>query len=180
MQSIWTHMLAGWDFVGEPFNGSRDVWSAGCGRPMYPRLAWEPTIVGDFVDPEGVDFHDLKALAEDWLETGPVPCMNGDLTFNKRVSFEDFAVLAQWWRQGTRSIIYETRLDTAPAWTSEGQWQFGIPAGNGGSEQATPIRRAATRAPTFTASISMAITESRWMGRTISLPDPSTAAVTRM
>jgi len=31
-------------------------------------------------------------------------------------------------------VIYETSLDTDPGWASEGQWQYGRPAGQGGDE----------------------------------------------
>jgi hypothetical protein len=138
MQSIWTYVLAGWDFVGETWNGTEDIWKACCGRPMYPKLAWEPTRAGDFVDPEGIDSRDLKALADNWLATANPPCQSGDLTLDTRVDFRDFAVLARWWRQGARKTIYETTLETAPDWQANGQWQFGRPAGRGGSEHGHP------------------------------------------
>jgi hypothetical protein len=134
MQSIWTYIQAGWDFVGEPYNGVEDLWRSCCGRPMYPKLAWEPTLAGDFVGPEGVDFRDLMLLAQHWLKPVWLPCESGDLTLDARVDLNDFAVLAQWWRRGARKVVYETTLDTAPDWQTQGQWQFGPPAGRGGSE----------------------------------------------
>ncbi len=132
MESLWTYIAAGWDFAGEPFNGIQDIWRGCCDRPAYPRLAWEPTIAGDFSEPEGVDFRDLKVLAENWLASIGLPCQGGDLTLDACVDFRDFAVLAQWWRQGTRKTIYQAALDSAPDWQTEGQWQFGKPTGRGG------------------------------------------------
>ena len=35
-------------------------------------------------------------------------------------------------------IIYETTLDTDPGWTTDGQWQFGIPTGQGAEEHGYP------------------------------------------
>ncbi len=35
-------------------------------------------------------------------------------------------------------IIYETTLDTDPGWTTDGQWQFGPPAGQGANEYGFP------------------------------------------
>ena len=138
MQSIWTYVLARWDFAGEIWNGVEDIWKGCGGRPMYPRLAWEASIAGDFIDPVGVDFRDLKALAENWLATVNLPCQSGDLTLDTRVDFRDFAVLARWWRHGARKTIYETTLDVAPDWQADGQWQFGMPTGRGADEHGNP------------------------------------------
>jgi hypothetical protein len=49
MQNMLTYLAAGWDFVGEPYNGTEDVWEMSSGRPMYPRLAWEQMLGGDII-----------------------------------------------------------------------------------------------------------------------------------
>jgi hypothetical protein len=138
MQSLWTYLGAGWDFAVEAHNGTQDIWTACCGRPTYPKLAWQKVPAGDFDAPDGVDFRDLVVLVRNWLLHEDLPCHGADLTFDARLDFKDFAVLAQWWRRGTRKIIYETALDSTPGWRLEGEWQFGKPAGLGGNEHGHP------------------------------------------
>jgi hypothetical protein len=138
MQSLLTYLTAGWDFVGKSYDGTDTVWKMCCGRPSYPRLAWEQILVGDFVDPEGVGFEDLAFLAQHWLQTVALPCDSPDLDFYTRIDMKDFALLAQDWRRGARQTIFETTLDTQPAWTAEGLWQFGVPDGRGGTEHGYP------------------------------------------
>ncbi len=138
MKDMWMYLNAGWDFEGEKFNGMDDAWKMCCGRPIYPKLAWEQILVGDFVDPEGVDIQDLAFLAEHWLQTVDLPCNSPDLTMDARVDIQDFARMAQYWGRGAREIIFETTLDEPPDWIAEGQWQFGIPAGDGGSVEGHP------------------------------------------
>lgn len=138
MQNMWMYLNAGWDFAGEKFNGEEDVWKMCCGRLIYPKLAWEEILVGDFVDPEGVDWLDLVFLAEHWLQTVALPCDSPDLTIDGRVDINDFARMTKYWGRGVREIIFETTLDEPPGWTAEGQWQFGTPTGGGGSVEGHP------------------------------------------
>ncbi len=138
MQDIWTYLSAGWDFAEAQFDGTDNAWRMCCGRPVYPKLAWEQILVGDFVDPEGVDLADFAFLAEHWLQTVALPCDAPDLTVDGQVDFEDFSLMAQHWGRGARQVIFETALDELPGWTAEGQWQFGIPAGLGGAEHGNP------------------------------------------
>jgi hypothetical protein len=138
MQIMLTYAGVGWDFVGETVNGTGDIWKMG-GRPIYPRLSWEPTLLpGDFLDPEGVGLEDLMFLAQHWLGTASYPCDGPSLTFDVRVDEKDLAVLAQSWRRGARKVIFETKLDARPAWTADGQWQFGRPGGRGGTQAGQP------------------------------------------
>jgi hypothetical protein len=138
MQSMWTYIVGGWDFAGETVNGTEDIWQMCCGRPIYPKLAWEPMLVGDFVAPEGIDFADLAFLAEHWLQSAGLACVDADLTFDARADMDDFMLLAQCWRRGARKSIFETMLDVSPGWTTEGLWQFGVPTGRGGTEAGNP------------------------------------------
>ncbi len=137
MQKALTYVGTGWDFVGETFNGTDDLWKM-CGRPIYPKLSWEPLRIGDFLDPEGVGPEDLMFLAQHWLKPASYPCDGPNLNFDLRIDGEDLAVLAQSWRGGVRNGIFETRLDTPPAWTADGQWQFGRPGGLGGTQAGHP------------------------------------------
>jgi hypothetical protein len=138
MQNIWTYFAAGWDFLGKAVDGTEQVWRTICDRPMYPRLAWEGIPNGDFADPEGIDCRDLKVLAQHWLEPIDLPCTGGDISFDTRVNLRDFALLARGWRQGGREILYATTLDANPVWTTQGQWRFGPPQGEGGGEHGYP------------------------------------------
>jgi hypothetical protein len=138
MQSLWTYLAAGWDLVGEAFNGSADTWSMCSGRATYPRLAWESVSAGDFVAPEGIDYADLAFLAEHWLQSSGLPCINADLTFDSYTDMEDFLCLARYWRHGARRTIFETPLNTSPEWTADGQWRFGVPTGGGGTKAGHP------------------------------------------
>ncbi|MHC4260006.1 MAG: hypothetical protein ACYSTF_06315 [Planctomycetota bacterium] len=36
-------------------------------------------------------------------------------------------------------VIYYFPLDTDPGWTTEGQWQFGLPTGGGGPQSYDPL-----------------------------------------
>ena len=138
MQNMWMYLTAGWDFTGEMSNGTDDVWKICCGRPIYPKLAWEQMLVGDFVDPEGVDILDLAFIAEHWLQTVARPCDNPDLTLDAQVDIEDLELMMRYWQRGAREVIFEAALDEMPGFTAQGQWQFGIPAGLGGAEHGLP------------------------------------------
>lgn len=138
MQNIWTYLGAGWDFAEAEFDGADDIWMMCSGRPIYPKLAWEPVVVGDFVEPEGVDLADLAFLGEWWLQRVALPCDSPDLTVDALIDFRDIARMAPHWGHGARQVIFETSLDETPDFTTGGQWQFGMPAGLGGAEHGQP------------------------------------------
>ena len=138
MQNMWMYLSAGWDFAEAQFDGTDDAWRMCCGRPVYPKLAWEQMLVGDFVDPEGVDWADIAFLAEHWLQTVAYPCDAPDLTVDGLIDIDDLELLMQYWGHGMREVIFEAALDETPGFAVEGQWQFGIPAGLGGTEYGNP------------------------------------------
>jgi hypothetical protein len=41
MQDVSMYLGAGWDFTGESYNGTEDLWEMSGGGPVYPKLAWE-------------------------------------------------------------------------------------------------------------------------------------------
>ncbi len=51
MQDIAIYLAAGWDFVGETFNGDDDLWKMPDDGPGYPNLAWEEALADEPVDP---------------------------------------------------------------------------------------------------------------------------------
>jgi len=138
MQNMWMYLSAGWDFAEAKFDGTDDAWKMCCGRAIYPKLAWEQMLVGDFVDPEGVDLADLAFLAEYWLQTVAFPCDAPDLTVDGQIDIEDLELMMQYWGHGMREVIFEAALDETPGFAAQGQWQFGIPAGLGGAEYGHP------------------------------------------
>ena len=138
MQNMWMYLGAGWDFAEAQFDGIDDAWRMCCGRPIYPKLAWEQMLVGDFVEPEGVDLADIAFLAEHWLQTVTLPCDAPDLTVDGLVDIDDLELMMQNWGRGAREVIFEATLDETADFIAEGQWQFGMPAGLGGAEHGNP------------------------------------------
>jgi hypothetical protein len=138
MQDMWMYFNTGWDFEGEKANGSYDIWKMCCGRPIYPKLAWEQMLMGDFVEPEGVDVLDIEFLLDHWLQTVELPCKSPDLTVDARIDVKDFELMAQYWGRGSREVIFETTLDETADFITQGQWQFGVPTGLGGGEYGHP------------------------------------------
>ena len=67
MQMASTFISAGWDFVGETFNGPNDIWRLCEDLVHYPRLACEFPL-GDFICQDGVNFLDYSFFASHWLE----------------------------------------------------------------------------------------------------------------
>ena len=90
-----------WDFLGEPTNGSNDIWRMCADDVDYPRLSSEFAQNGNFACEDGVDIFDLQALAEHWLLTeitNPTEfnyaCdANGDGV----IDLVDFSVLGENW-----------------------------------------------------------------------------------
>lgn len=62
----------------------------------------------------------------------------GDWTSDGMVNLNDLDVVADNWLAGVPLEFYNFPLDSDPGWTTEGQWSFGQPTGNGGSEQGNP------------------------------------------
>jgi hypothetical protein len=104
-----TYTDAGWDFVGESTNGSRDLWEI-CEGTDYPRLWWEKPTAGDFVCPEDVDLYDFAVLFDLWL-TNP---MRVDITGDGIVDFEDFALLIAAWKTKPGMAMWNTKCDIWP------------------------------------------------------------------
>ncbi|MFC1739142.1 NosD domain-containing protein [Planctomycetota bacterium] len=62
----------------------------------------------------------------------------GDLNGDCIVDDNDLALLTQNWLVTSYARIFYTGLDSNPNWTTQGQWDFGQPAGNGGAEWGNP------------------------------------------
>jgi hypothetical protein len=58
--------FAGWDFVSETTNGTKDDWRMCTDGVNYPLLWWQFN-KADFACPDGIDFIDFAILANAWL-----------------------------------------------------------------------------------------------------------------
>ena len=108
------YVAAGWDFAGETTNGTDDIWKMCCGRRAYPQLAWQEIVVGDFVDPEGIDWRDLAFLTQHWMTSTALPCYGADLTFDGTIDFHDLTLLGRYWRHGTPGLMEDSSQTVAP------------------------------------------------------------------
>jgi len=105
-------VAAGWDFVGETANGSKDIWDI-CEGSNFPKLTGFKADDADFVCPDGVDELDLAVLSEDWLLakiTADVAPASGD----GWIDFLDWAVFAQAWHSRPGMAGWNPRCDIAP------------------------------------------------------------------
>lgn len=84
--------FTGWNFT--------TTWRI-CAGTNYPRLAWEPVPVGDFVCPEGVTLTDALFMSDAWLMTGALEADIAPSTPDGKVDMKDFAALAGNWMEGT-------------------------------------------------------------------------------
>jgi hypothetical protein len=101
MQSTFTD--AGWDFVGETVNGSKDIWRMCLDGLDYPRLSWEFYPFADFVCPDGVDFFDYSFFAEQWAEGNcgaSNDCQGTDLDQLGTVDTNDLGIFVDNWLTG--------------------------------------------------------------------------------
>ena len=97
MQTENTFLNAGWDFVDESANGTRDIWSI-CERLDYPKLTWQ-FLIGDFDNDYRVDFLDFAVFAEHWLSSDIdfFWCRGADLTSDGIVDFSDLKEFLRNW-----------------------------------------------------------------------------------
>ena len=101
MQTPFTFLRAGWDFVGEKQNGTEDIWCPPAPGD-YPRLAWQ-TVTGDLDGSGNVDFRDFGILARQWRHTDDGfwsrgTCVAADGT----IDFDDLDALTEAWLAGGR------------------------------------------------------------------------------
>ena len=64
--------------------------------------------------------------------------MVGDLNHDCFVDIRDFAMMAGNWLSTSNARLFYSNLDINPNWITEGQWAFGQPTGNGGTEWGNP------------------------------------------
>ncbi|NLH16546.1 MAG: hypothetical protein GX455_08205 [Phycisphaerae bacterium] len=95
MKTLSTFTEAGWDFVGEAANGTKDVWRMCADGVDYPRLSWEFSQGGDFDCPDGVTLEDLLYLAGRWMANTPEMIGAADANGDGKVDLADFAAFAE-------------------------------------------------------------------------------------
>ncbi len=79
--------------------------------------------------------YELATVAEYWLdETCACPdlCGGADLDTNGMVDMFDLAIVLNNWLSTNSTKFYEETFDSDPGWTTQGQWEFGVPLGSGG------------------------------------------------
>jgi hypothetical protein len=107
MKAIATFTEAGWDFVGEWFNGDDDIWRMCADGVDYPRLSWEFSAGGDFACPDGVGMEDLVWMAYDWMASGLTAFSGGDATGDGRIDMSDLAIVAaNWLGEGRQYLVH--------------------------------------------------------------------------
>ncbi|GAG56707.1 unnamed protein product, partial [marine sediment metagenome] len=100
MQTQSTFTDYGWDFVSEDENGIDDIWKFIRQHQDYPRLSWQPEIVGDFVGLYGVNMIDFAFFAQRWLNEDCAisnDCDGTDLDLSDTVDVADLQILSNHW-----------------------------------------------------------------------------------
>lgn len=91
-----------------------------------------------------VDMEDVKIIANNWLSTGcscPDYCNGADVNLDGRVDLKDLALVAMDWLEGTGGDggkFWEETFDSDPGWSTQGEWEFGDPNGDGGESDGNP------------------------------------------
>ncbi len=142
MQDMNTYLDTGWDFIGETDNGTDDYWHMPYQAIGYPMLFWQRDIPGDFTGSYGVNFADYSILANQWMKDCQSPdwCYGCDFDKSGKVDLTDLFEFAENWLAGVDTSSSDTpvkffseELNGDPGWSTEGEWQFGIPLGQGGT-----------------------------------------------
>jgi len=100
MMKQQTFIDVGWDFIGEPNNGTADIWLLCKDGTDYPRLSWEFGADYDCLD--GVLFEELLYPSCRWLEHDFDPYTPADRTGDGAANFHDYAVLSESWLEGVQ------------------------------------------------------------------------------
>jgi len=106
MQTEDTFTTSGWDFT--------NIWKI-CEGTNYPKLAWQTSLPGDLICPDGVDMKDYAALANQWQ----LNILSADIAIGQGdgvIDFSDWATFANAW-QGTsspQSANWNPKCDIAP------------------------------------------------------------------
>jgi parallel beta-helix repeat protein len=99
---------------------------------------------GKFPDFDGdkiVNFVDFAILASYWLEyscSWPDWCQGSDLDESGVVDFHDQRIFVDHWLEEEHIRFHYSPLDTDPCWPTSGEWAFGEPNGEGGTQHGNP------------------------------------------
>jgi hypothetical protein len=85
-----------------------------------------------------VDFYDFDLIGSYWQEIACGDCGGADQTEDNNVDENDLKVLTDNWLQVAYIKFYEEPLDDDPNWTTQGEWEFGEPNGDGGIPHGYP------------------------------------------
>jgi hypothetical protein len=111
MKNSLTFIDVDWDMVTQDYYSSSYIWRMCADGVDYPRLNVEYTS-GDFLCPDGIDYLDLIALAEEWqIEKFDIDV---DFHFDKKIDFLDWSKLASAWQSTTDQPNYDQKYDLSP------------------------------------------------------------------
>jgi hypothetical protein len=88
-------------------------------------------VLGDCDGDCYVNLYDFVIIALRWLEKSCGDCDGADLNYDSNVDANDLELIAKNWLDQYTKFL-EFTLDGDPNWTTEGQWEFGLPLGSGG------------------------------------------------
>ncbi|MHC4527042.1 MAG: right-handed parallel beta-helix repeat-containing protein, partial [Planctomycetota bacterium] len=110
------------------------------GRVDMGAYEYCPERVVDLNNDGIVDFADFAFWADRWQHTCSLPdwCGGRDFDWSGAVDSNDLRMLCERWLQEYPIRFYEFSLDADPNWATTGQWAFGQPSGDGGSEYGNP------------------------------------------
>jgi hypothetical protein len=83
-----------------------------------------------------INLQDFAILSSYWQNNCNASnnwCDYSDFDLSGSVGFEDLMVIVNKWLEKGIVRIHSEKLDSDPGWTTQGQWQFGVPVGAGGS-----------------------------------------------
>jgi len=104
-------------------------------------LTYDPNpnpLLGDCDGNCFVDLSDYSILGSKWLEIGCGECDGADQDGDNNVGMEDLRILTENWLNKVHLKLYSYPLDNDPNWPITGQWAFGQPMGEGGTEHGNP------------------------------------------
>jgi len=102
---------------------------------------YNPDKFPDFDGNKIVNFVDFAILASYWTEYScawPDWCQGSDLDESGGVDSHDQRIFVDYWLEQEPIRFHYSPLDTDPCWPTSGEWAFGEPNGQGGSQHGNP------------------------------------------
>ncbi len=119
------------------FNNNRRVYG---GRIDIGAYEYQPEIILDFDSNGVVNLADFAILSSCWDHECVWPdwCQGVDTDESGKIDYYDLIAFSEKWLDEYPVVFYSESLDTDPRWDVTGEWAFGQPAGDGGSQYGNP------------------------------------------